>query len=250
MSTRNETNSSSPTIQSTPAAMESVVSAAEITAALGEDATASPLKAMLAQARRASYDQQEVVYQQGSANHTVIFVTEGLLKLVVHLPTGRARIVRLHRAGSVLGLSGLLGQDTEHMAVAVTPVTVLRLPIEALQRLRTDEPTTYVRLLERWHSYLRDADTWITEFSTGPIRGRVARLLTFLSDFEPDIGDDQVQLLTCEEMGSILGVTPESVSRILAEFKRGDIISPEQSEANDLYQADLDQLRDIAEDEE
>ena len=190
-----------------------------------------------------------MLYQQGSSNDTVIFITEGLLKLVLHLPNGHARIVRLHRPGSVLGLSGLLAQDTEHMAVAMTPVATLRLPLNALQRLRTEEPTTYVRLLERWHSYLQDADTWITEFSTGPIRGRVARLLSFLSDFEPDTADGQVQLLTCEEMGSILGVTTESVSRTLAELKRRKILTPEDGDSNETYQADVERLRTIAEDE-
>ena len=247
MSAHNDT--SLPSSSTEASDTDNVISAAEIAVAMGAEAPSHPLATLLAQARRACYAPHEVLYQQGSSNDTVIFITEGLLKLVLHLPNGRARIVRLHRPGSVLGLSGLLGQKTEHMAVAMTPVATLRLPLNALQRLRTEEPTSYVRLLERWHSYLQDADTWITEFSTGPIRGRVARLLSFLSDFEPDAADGQVQLLTCEEMGSILGVTTESVSRTLAEFKRRDIITPEDGDSNELYQADVERLRDISKEE-
>lgn len=225
--------------------MDGAVSFDEIAAALNGDIP-SPLQALLAHARRVRYGPQDVLYHQGGKNDTVFFITAGLLKLVAHLPNGRTRIVRLHRHGSVLGLRGLPGQDNTHSAVAVTPVTALRLPLEAILRLRVQDAGAYISLAERWHDYLQNADMWITEFSTGPIRGRVARLLAFLSDFEPHAGHGQVQLLTCEEMGSILGVTSESVSRILAEFKRRRILAHNDSELKDFYVADVEQLHHIA----
>ena len=227
------------------AAVGHVVSPAEITAALGSNAP-TPVQTLIATARRLSFQQQDILYHQGDGVDTVLFISGGLVKLVSHLRNGRARIVRLHRPGSVLGLSGLCGQHHEHTAVAVTPVSALRLPLGALQRLRSDDPVTYVTLLERWHDYLRDADTWITQFSTGPVRGRVARLLVFLSEFESHAAEGRVQLLTCEEMGSILGVTSESVSRTLAEFKRQHILARRDSDARELYEADVERLQDIA----
>lgn len=227
--------------------IEGVVSPTEITAALGENAP-TPVQTLLARARRSVYEQHDTLYHQGTPSDTVYFITGGLLKLVAYLPNGRARIVRLHRPGSVLSLSGLRGQNNEHTAVAMTQTSALRLSLDALQRLRGEDPTTYVTLVERWYDYLQEADRWITQFSTGPIRGRVARLLGFLSEFEPDAADDQVQLLTCEETSSILGVTSESVSRILAEFKRQHILDRHDSGCGELYQTDAERLRDIAED--
>jgi CRP/FNR family transcriptional regulator len=231
------------------AGVECGVSSAEITAALGNDAP-SPVQTLLTHARRAHYDQNDTLYHQGTPSDTVYFVTGGLLKLIAYLPNGRARIVRLHRAGSVLGLGGLRGQHNEHTAVAVTRTTALRLPIDALQRLRAGDPTTYITLVERWYDYLQEADRWITQFSTGPILGRVARLLAFLSAFEPDAADGKVQLLTSEEMGSILGVTSESVSRTIADFKRQHILDRDDNEAGELYQTDVIRLRSIAEEVE
>jgi CRP-like cAMP-binding protein len=217
----------------------------EIRTAAGEDPPA-PLLGLLAHARRVGYDESDVLYHQESASDTVFFVVSGLLKLIANLPNGRARIVRLHRPGSVLGLSGLLGQHNEHSAITITPVTTLQLPLGHLERLRADEPASYVKLVEHWHRYLNEADTWITDFSTGPIRGRVARLVKYLSDFEPEAAQGEVRLLTCDEMASILGVTTESVSRTLAEFKRRDILMDKRDPSSELYRTDVAKLDDIA----
>jgi len=222
------------------------VSQDEIAAALGKNAP-PPLHALLAHSRRTTYDQRQVLYYEGGSIDSVFFITAGLLKLVIHLPNGRARIVRLHRPGTVLGLSGLMAQSNPHTAVAVSPITALRLPLSAVQRLRKGDPVTYVMLVELWHEFLQDAYRWITDFSTGSLRGRVARLLSFLSEFETDTANGQLQLLTCEEMGSILGVTTESVSRTLAEFKRQNIIVHPDGVSMGVYRADLDQLRVIGE---
>jgi CRP/FNR family transcriptional regulator, anaerobic regulatory protein len=229
--------------------VKGMVSAEEIAIALTEDGSAS-IHTLLHSARRVTYEPHDVLYHQGYGSDTVCFITRGLLKLVSHLPNGRARIVRLHRPGSVLGLSGLRGHCNEHTAIAVTSVSALHVPLGTIQQLRTEDPRSYVCLLERWHDYLRDADTWIVQFSTGPIRGRVARLLEFLGHFEPGATGGCVDLLTCEEMASILGVTGESVSRILADFKRKRILSHNRNQRSESYDADLYRLRKIANEDE
>lgn len=228
-----------------PAPDSRSASPGEISAAIGTDAP-TPLRTMLNHARRVSHEPHEVLYHQGSPAECVSFITSGLLKLVVNLPSGRERIVRFHRPGSVLGLCGLRDRPHEHTAMALTPLTALRLPLSAIQRLRAEDPKAYISLVERWHDYLHDADIWITQFSTGPIRGRVARLLSFLAEFNRESARDQVQLLTCEEMGSVLGVTGESTSRILAEFKRMHILVTDDGATDELYYADMGRLQHIA----
>jgi CRP-like cAMP-binding protein len=223
-----------------------LISRAEIVAAMGDDAP-TPLQILLSRAHRARYQQQDVLYHHGNDSSTVFFITAGLVKLVAYLPSGRARIVRLHRPGSILGLGGLLGFCHEHTGVAVTAVSVLRLPLCALQRLRSEDPASYIGLAERWHGYLQDADMWITQFSTGPIRGRVARLLALLASFEPATATGQLQLLSCDEMASILGVTIESVSRTLAQFKRQHILTCDDRKPTEFYDTDIPRLRSIAE---
>ena len=184
----------------------------------------------------AHYSSKEIVYSEGAEADTVIVIRSGMVKLISYLANGRARIVRVHSKGSWLGLGGVLGQPYEHTAIAVEGTDAYRIPVGELLRIKSDNPYLYCRLIECWFDYLQEADLWIAEFSTGNIKARVARLVNFLSKIEDQVSSDEVKLLTCEEMAEILGTTPESISRVLAEFKRSNILSPSRVHPADSYQ--------------
>lgn len=188
------------------------------------------------------------LYLENQDADVVYAIKTGLVKVISYLPNGRARIVRLHAGGSLVGLNSLFEPRYKHTAVAVGKVAAECIPVHSLMRLREDDPSTYCRLLESWYGQLRDADTWITQFSTGSIRARVARLVNFLSEIENGKPSKEVKLLTCEEMAAVLGVTTESVSRILAEFKRGRMLRCIQNSSIHRFERDVEALRVAAQD--
>lgn len=165
----------------------------------------------------------DVLYRKGEAVVAIYRIREGLIKLLTYLQNGAARIIRLQRSGSWLGLGGFLDRPYQHTAVAVTAVIVERFPMAELHGMREKEPSTLNRVLEQWYVDLEGADTWIAQFSTGSIRVRVAHLLRYLSGLDGG-KQEMVQLLTVQEMGEILGVAPESVSRTIAAFKRSGLL--------------------------
>lgn len=188
------------------------------------------------------FDPKQTIYNAGDEPDSVYFIRRGLVKLLSHLPNGNSRIVRLHYAPSWLGLGRVLGEPCEHTAIAIDRVEIRRISIDDMLRLRSSSPDTYIQLLEHWFEYLQRADRWITEFSTGSIRSRLARLLNYLGELEN--GNDELRLLTCEELAEILGTTAESVSRQLAELKRNDVLSPGQDDQH--YRYDEDKIGEFA----
>lgn len=193
--------------------------------------------------KRRAYRGKEVIYHQGESIDTVRLIRRGLVKLLSHLPNGRARIVRLHGEGHVLGLEGLLARPFEHTAVAVGDVELECVPLERLVRLERENPWALTGLLYQWHDALAQADRWIAEFSTGAIKSRVARLLQYLASIERGRAMGTVGLLTVGEIGEILGATPESVSRHLAAFKRRDILRRAAGSSSKTYRLDIEQVR-------
>jgi CRP/FNR family transcriptional regulator len=166
-----------------------------------------------------------------------------MVKLVSYLPNGRARIVRLHCRGQVLGLEGLLQRPFEHSAIAVGELEVEHVPLGRLRRLQHEDPVALNGLLFQWHDALAQADKWIADFSTGEIKPRVARLLQYLSTFDCGPATGTFGLLTVEELAEILGATPESVSRHLAAFKRQDILHREAGAPRKIYRLDVERVQ-------
>ena len=196
--------------------------------------------------RSRRYLAKEVIYRESDRVDRIYVIRSGLVKLLSYLPNGRARIVRLHAGNHWIGLEGLLGQPYEHTAIAVGDVEVEQVAIHNLQRLHRNDPMMFSQLLCQWHGALVHADRWISEFSTGGIKPRVARLLEFLAELEYGKPLDRVELLTVCEMAEILGVTQESVSRILATFKRRDILLKQPDQSREIYRLDAARLQQEA----
>jgi CRP-like cAMP-binding protein len=162
------------------------------------------------------------LYRAGDQGERMFTIRSGMVKLVQYLPDGAQRIVRLIKTADVTGLEALLGRPYEHDAIVMQPTEVCCLPVGTVQALSQDNPDLHVELLRRWHNALREADAWLTELSTGPARERVARLL--LRQVR-DIDPPECDLFGREDLGAMLGITTETASRTIAEFKRQGLLT-------------------------
>lgn len=187
-----------------------------------------------------------VIFRQGDRAQSAYRIRRGMIKLLGYLPNGRARIVRLHTAGHWIGLGGLYARDYEHTAIVIDDADLEHFSIPRLLRLSSENPDALGELMFQWHSDLVQADKWISDFSTGGIESRVARLLRFLAVFEYGELSDKVGLLKVQEMAEILGVTPESVSRVIAAFKRRGTLRQYSSNAPETYRLDDEMLQRAA----
>ncbi len=197
--------------------------------------------------RLVSYSPGQTIFYEDEEVDALYVVRDGRIKLLNYLENGRARIVRLHNKSSILGLNGLMDEPHTHEAVAIDDVYIYQIPMRLIIAVKNKDPDTYSHLLEHLQEDLKMADTWITDFSTGAIRARVARLLSFLMDKDVDTGPCEVTLLTVEEMANILGVTPESVSRVMADMKRKNILWETSSDTPECFHCDIELLRREAE---
>lgn len=181
------------------------------------------------------------LYGTDDRAHSLLTIRTGLVKLTQILPDGTQRIVRLMRATDVLGLEALFSPTYQHIATALQPTEVCRIPVATVRQLSERRPNLYHELMARWYRALSDADLWITQLSTGTAKARVARLLIWLAERN---GGERCELFSREDLGAVLGLTTETASRVMAELKRqGLMTEPRQNE----FLLDVPNLRRIAE---
>jgi CRP-like cAMP-binding protein len=183
-----------------------------------------------------------ILYRAGDPGETLFTIRTGLLKLVQYLPDGSQRIVRLIRDTDITGLECLVGDNYQHDAVVLEETEVCSLPVTTVNQLSQQNPELHKELLNRWQHALREADAWLTELSTGSAKQRVARLLLRLVH---NLEESECQLFGREDMGAMLGITTETASRTIAEFKRQSLLIEKRP---GRFLLDVPNLERIAED--
>lgn len=159
--------------------------------------------------------------RMGDKALSLMTLRAGVVKLVRNTADGRQRIVRVLRPGDVIGLEALFSSTYESDAVALTGVKVCRLPTEVIQRLNRETPRLHQRLMGKWHQSLKEADDWLAELNFGNARQRVGSLVIKMRS-STDAGT--VTLFSREDMGAMLDLKLETVSRTLNAFVREGLL--------------------------
>ncbi len=186
-------------------------------------------------------DPGTALYRTGDHGNYMFTVRSGIFKLVQYLPDGGQRIVRLARTADVVGLEALVEDCYEHDAIAIQHTEVCRYPARVVRTLDRANPKLHRELMARWQRMLSEAEAWLTELSTGPARQRVARLLLRLVRNQVS---GECELFSREDMGAMLGITTETTSRTIAEYKRRNLL---MEVGPNFFLLDIPNLRRIAE---
>jgi CRP-like cAMP-binding protein len=167
------------------------------------------------------FEKGEKLYEIDEKAGFIYTLHDGALKLEQQLPTGELRIVRLLRRGDLAGIEAVTAAEYQHDAIAMTRISVCKIPANLVLDFSIKSPELHENLLNKWQFALTTSDTWLTKLSTGPSRYRVARLLIWLSE---NSSDEAFFMPGREDMGNMLSLTTETVSRTIAELRRdGDI---------------------------
>jgi len=167
-------------------------------------------------------DVGEALYRQGDPSEAIYTLRSGLVKLVSYMADGTFRIIRIIKKGDVVGLEALDNERYFHRAVVIESASFCRIPVAQVEKLNEHSHHLSKQLTARWKRVISDADIWLSRFSSGFAKQRVAYLLLYLAD-----GNDVAEcyLPTREDIGAILGVTTETASRVIADFKRKGVIT-------------------------
>ena len=172
--------------------------------------------------------------EEGQLPEGIFVLLHGSVKLFVSLKGGKSLILRVVQSGEVLGLSATMSSKAaEYTAETLSPTQFLYVPRKDFLTLLEQHPAICISVVEVLSHQLREAVNMI-HYSSGS-QPAVEKLADLLELWVAECGEvtergTEMKLpLTQEEIGQMIGVSRETVSRLLAEFEEQGILELEGS---------------------
>ncbi len=203
------------------------------------------LEERLARAPVRSVGAKKHVFTQGDHRSHLYRVEAGAVCLYKVLPDGRRQVIGFAYPGDIIGL-GPAGAH-KHNAQATTISRVRCLPWRSVERAARQHPAVGVTVWELMAHEMSCAHNLLLTIGQRTAMERVACFLVELSRRNARRGEDACHLalpMTRTDIGDLLALTIETVSRILSQLRRHKIIDLEQS--NRVYIRDMQALMRLA----
>ena len=167
------------------------------------------------------------VFNEGSYPLGLYCLDAGKVKLEHSGDEGKMQIVRMKKAGDLLGYRALFCSEKYNAsAVAIEDTNLFFIPKDAFFAVLKMNHRLALDMLRLLAHDLRTAENHLTELAQKPVRERLAKALLFLRE---TYGVEQNQvtinvLLSREEIADLVGTATETAIRLLSEFRQEGII--------------------------
>jgi CRP/FNR family transcriptional regulator len=190
------------------------------------DLSASALKKLDSFTSPVNYPKGAVLFIEGQPVRGVFVLSSGQVKLSICSRDGKAIILKIARAGELLGLhAALSGKPYEVTTEVTAQAQVTFVPRSLFVRFLQMNSDFFLRITELLlDSHYAEHGLIQLLVLSGRASEKLSRLLLSWSASHGQ-GQDRFQIgLTHEEIGEMIGVTRETVTRLLSEFKNRQLL--------------------------
>ncbi len=165
----------------------------------------------------------EILFRENDPSENLFVLRRGLIKLTTVSIDGHAQIVGLAVPGQLVGFETKSKKARRFTAETVTPVTVCRLRNGDMLRVLKQNPPVAMAVIELVNHELLEAQQFIRMLRKRSAEKRVAWFLLSLASHAAP-GATIPLALSRREIAELLGLTVETVSRLMSSFRRGGLI--------------------------
>ena len=171
------------------------------------------------------YKAKDYLYKQNAPFSQIIIVRSGCIKNYILDPTGNKQITGFAYPGEVLGLNAISDKKYKEYAVALTTVSVCKIPFKELENISVKVPASQkqlIKLMSEKLSYNSLANL------NAPADTRLALFLLNISSRMKRYGSSPVFFylsMSRQDIGNYLGLATETVSRAFSRLQEQNIIT-------------------------
>lgn len=196
--------------------------------------------------RMQSLEAGAVLFRAGSARTHFFVLRQGQVKLMMLGTDGREQIIGLAVPGQLLGVTTLEDPVYPCTAETLTQSSVCRIAYHKLVNVLETNPRVSLRLVRLLNQELKRTRALIHTLGCKTAVEKVASFILSLKPAGSQAETDLALPLSRDEIASLLGLTVETVSRVMADFRRRRIIDAPRGRIRILDCAVLESLADGA----
>ncbi len=185
-----------------------------------------------------------MLFMEGDTPSHLYYVVSGKIKVFKSNETGKELIVDIYKEGDFFGYVELIeGCKHKEFAMAIENSEVALIPKEDFYQLLYsdhDIALIFINLLAKSYS---DAEEKLIHLAYNSARKRVAEAIIFVYEKYQKEGEPKLMFnLMRENISSLSGISPESVSRNLSDFRDQGLI---ETHNGNLRILDLEKLKQM-----
>ncbi len=172
------------------------------------------------------YKKGQTIFHEGQHPSGLYCINQGKVKLYKTSYEGKEQIVRLCKQGEVMGYRALIS-DKPYSASAATleESLVCQIPREEFFNQIEKNPKVALNLIRTLSQELRNAEKRMMNLAQKSVRERLAETLIILKETYGLDEDSVLSIsLSREDLANIVGTATETVIRLLADFKKEELI--------------------------
>ena len=173
-----------------------------------------------------SFKKGELLCKQGVPMTHVVYIRKGFVKIFME-NGGELVVIGIAQPGTFVGIQALYGSPVFPFSVeAITDTEVCMKDINIFRELILENPEFAKGVIEVLNANLMQSYNRVFTLTTKQIGARFSELLFYMRNVLYDSNPFELTV-SRKELAELVSTTPESISRMLGEFKEQGIIKVE-----------------------
>jgi len=167
------------------------------------------------------------IFHDGQEMHSLYAIRSGTFKTYTVNEEGEEQITGFHLAGDLLGFDAIANSEHPSFAQALETAMVCEIPYDNLDKLSNTMPKLKKQVLRLMSNEIKTDQEMLTLLNRKNAEQRVATFLSSLSSryHARGLSSKEFRLtMTRSDIGNYIGLTVETISRLLNRFHKNQII--------------------------
>lgn len=173
------------------------------------------------------YRKKQILFLEGNPNHHIYAIKSGIVKIFKTTEGGKDHILKILNDGNLMAFDATYSNEYNYSAEVIEDSEICMMKKDDFISLLKEDADLAIEIIKILTRELEEARCSIRDLTTKTAFQKVAWLLLSLPNIFSSANDLKRTItlpLSRKELSDMLGLSPETLSRILSQFEQDNIV--------------------------